>query len=66
MTIKKINKLFKKRPIFVAEISANHCGSLKIAKKLIDDAKKYGADAVKLQTYTPDTMTLNIKKKKNF
>tara|TARA_Y100001970_G_scaffold294132_1_gene447359 strand:+ start:12404 stop:13438 length:1035 start_codon:yes stop_codon:yes gene_type:complete len=55
----KLNK-----PFFIAEISANHCGSLKIAKKLIDDAKKYGADAVKLQTYTPDTMTLNIKKKK--
>ena len=57
----KLNK-----PFFIAEISANHCGSLKIAKKLIDDAKKYGADAVKLQTYTPDTMTLNIKKKKIF
>ena len=53
----------KSGPILIAEISANHCGSLKIAKKLIDDAKKYGADAVKLQTYTPDSMTLNINKK---
>ncbi len=51
------------KPFFIAEISANHCGSLKIAKKLIDDAKKYGADAVKLQTYTPDSMTLNLNKK---
>ena len=51
------------KPFFIAEISANHCGSLKIAKKLIDDAKKYGADAVKLQTYTPDSMTLNSSKK---
>jgi len=52
-----------KKPFFVAEISANHCGSLKIAKQLVDDAKKYGADAVKLQTYTPDSMTLNSGKK---
>ena len=52
-----------KKPFFIAEISANHCGSLKIAKRLIDDAKKYGADAVKLQTYTPDSMTLNLNKK---
>ena len=55
--------LNSKKPFFVAEISANHCGSLKIAKQLIDDAKKYGADAVKLQTFTPDTMTLNSNKK---
>ena len=43
----------KKRPFLVAEISANHCGSLNLAKKLIKCAKKNGADAVKLQTYTP-------------
>ncbi len=55
--------MFKNNPFFIAEISANHCGSIHIAKKLILDAKKYGADAVKLQTYTADTMTLNIKKK---
>ncbi len=55
------NKL--KKPFFIAEISGNHHGSLKNAKKLIDQAKKYGADAVKLQTYTPDTMTLSSKKK---
>ena len=48
----------KKRPFFVAEISANHNGSLLLAKKLIKIAKKYGADAVKLQTYTPDTLTI--------
>jgi pseudaminic acid synthase len=48
-----------KIPFFVAEISANHNGSLIQAKKLIKNAKKYGADAVKLQTYTPDTLTLN-------
>jgi len=48
----------KKTPFFVAEISANHSGSLFHAKKLIRIAKKYGADAVKLQTYKPDTLTI--------
>jgi pseudaminic acid synthase len=48
----------KKTPFFVAEISANHNGSLVHAKKLIKIAKKYGADAVKLQTYSPDTLTV--------
>ena len=52
-----------KSPTFIAEISANHNGSLINAKNLIKDAKKYGADYVKLQTYTPETMTLNSKKK---
>jgi|TARA_Y100000310_G_C20378915_1_gene667109 hypothetical protein len=56
---KILKKLIKKnRPILVAEISANHNGSLVKAKKLIDSAKKYGADLVKLQTYTPDTTAL--------
>jgi pseudaminic acid synthase len=57
-----MKNLFKS-PTFIAEISANHNGSLINAKKLIKDAKKYGADYVKLQTYTPNTMTLNSKKK---
>jgi sialic acid synthase SpsE len=43
---------------FIAEISANHCGNFKLAKKLIKCAKINGADAVKLQTYTADTMTI--------
>lgn len=53
----------KKKPFLIAEISANHCGDLKIAKKLIKCAKTNGADAVKIQTYTPNSMTLNSKKK---
>ena len=52
-----------KLPFFVAEISANHCGNINIAKKLMFAAKKYGADAIKIQTYTPETMTVNSKKK---
>jgi N-acetylneuraminate synthase len=46
-------------PYVVAELSANHNGSLEQAKRLIDAAKAAGADAVKIQTYRPDTMTLN-------
>ena len=53
----------KSLPYFVAEISANHCGQKSLAKKLIKCAKDYGADAVKLQTYTADTMTIKSKKK---
>ena len=48
---------------FVAEVSANHNGSLSRAKKIIYTAKKYGADAVKLQTYTPNTITVKSNKK---
>jgi pseudaminic acid synthase len=51
------------KPFLIAEISANHCGSFKLAKKLILCAKNNGADAVKLQTYTPDSMTINSNKK---
>ena len=56
------NNFLKKKPFFIAEISANHNGSIKLAKKLILNAKKYGADAVKLQTYSPETITLNSRR----
>ncbi len=52
-----------KLPYFIAEISANHCGNFNHAKKLIKCAKIYGADAVKLQTYTADMMTIKSNKK---
>ena len=46
-------------PYVIAELSANHNGRMETALRLIEEAKKAGADAVKLQTYRPDTITLN-------
>ena len=45
----------------IAEMSANHCGDKELAKKIISAAKEVGADAVKVQTYTPDTITIDCK-----
>jgi pseudaminic acid synthase len=53
----------KKHCLLVAEISANHCQDLQRAIEMIKKAKTCGADIVKFQTYTPDTLTLNIKNK---
>ena len=47
-------------PFFVAEISANHLGNLERAHHLIEAAAGANANAVKFQTYTADTMTLNL------
>ena len=49
-------------PYIIAEVSANHNGSLQRALKTIKAAKESGVDAVKIQTYTPDTMTIASKK----
>lgn len=46
------------KPI-ISELSANHGGSIKRAKDSITMAKKAGVSAIKIQTYTPDTMTIN-------
>lgn len=43
----------------IAEMSANHCGDIELAKKIIKSAKEIGADAIKIQTYTADTITIN-------
>jgi len=45
----------------IAELSANHGGELEIAKETVRAAKRAGANAIKLQTYTADTITLNVK-----
>lgn len=45
----------------IAEISANHCGDINLAKKIIKKSKEIGADAVKVQTYTADTITIDCK-----
>ena len=45
-------------PYVIAEMSANHNGKIETAFKIIEVAKKSGADAIKMQTYTPDTLTL--------
>jgi len=49
-------------PYVIAELSANHNGSLERALKTLEAIKSSGANAVKLQTYTPDTMTINCQK----
>lgn len=43
----------------IAEMSANHSGSIERAKEIIREAKRCGADCVKIQTYTPDTLTID-------
>lgn len=48
------------RPVIVAELSGNHNQSIELALKLIEAAAEAGVQAVKFQTYTPDTMTLNL------
>ena len=51
----------KKGTFIIAELSANHNGDLQVALETIRAAKRTGADAVKIQTYTADTLTINCK-----
>lgn len=49
-------------PYIIAELSANHNGDIENAFKIIEEAKRAGADAIKLQTYRPDTITIDSNK----
>jgi len=60
MQIGKFNT--KEKVFIIAELSANHSGDIQIAKDTIYAAKESGADAIKLQTYTPEWMTIDSKK----
>ena len=62
MIIKDKNIGVDFKPYIIAELSANHGGSLTRAKESIKAAAKTGVSAVKIQTYTPDTMTINCDK----
>src|SRR5688572_6516977 len=55
-----------RRPVVVAELSGNHNGSLERALAIIDAVADSGAQAIKLQTYTAATMTLNLSEREFF
>ena len=61
MNLTKKFKFSEKKPILIAEISANHSGNKKKFFRLINSAFESGADMVKIQTYEPKDITINDK-----
>ena len=55
-------KSINSKPFIIAEMSANHCGSIAKAKKIITAAKQSGASAIKIQTYEAENMTIDTDK----
>tara|TARA_B100000963_G_scaffold137846_1_gene119931 strand:+ start:9270 stop:10289 length:1020 start_codon:yes stop_codon:yes gene_type:complete len=51
----------KNKTFIIAELSANHNGDINVALETVRAAKRAGADAIKIQTYTPDTLTIDCK-----
>ena len=58
---KKVSFNTKSRPLLIAEVSANHCGSKESFLAHIISAKKNGADLVKIQSYEAEDMTIDKK-----
>ena len=48
----------KSKPYIIAELSSNHCKNIEITIKSIEAAARTGADAIKTQLYTPDSLTI--------
>ena len=63
MKIEDINIGLEHPPVIIAEMSGNHNNSLENALELVEIAAKSGAQILKLQTYKPETMTINCKNK---
>ena len=63
LKIKNLEISNKSSPLILPEIGINHCGSLKLAFKIVDAAKRAGAKIIKHQTHVPfDEMSLEAKK----